>query len=181
MILSRESAASAIRIAGPADAGALARLAEACFRATFDASNAAAHMQAHCGASYGEAIQAAEIADPGRINLVCEEAGRLVGYAQLRWPRPPDCVPARDAGEIQRFYLLPNWHGRGLAQALMRASLQSLARRALRGVWLGVWEHNPRALAFYRKLGFEAVGEQVFLLGNDPQRDHVMYRALATG
>jgi len=63
----------------------------------------------------------------------------------------------------------------------MRASLQSLARRGLRGVWLGVWEHNPRALAFYRKFGFEAVGEQVFLLGNDPQRDLVMYRALAIG
>jgi ribosomal protein S18 acetylase RimI-like enzyme len=44
--------------------------------------------------------------------------------------------------------------------------------------WLGVWEHNPRAITFYGKLGFVACGEQVFPLGNDPQRDIVMARPL---
>jgi len=44
-------------------------------------------------------------------------------------------------------------------------------------VWLGVWEHNPRAIAFYRKWGFEAVGEHVFVVGTDPQRDLVMTRS----
>jgi ribosomal protein S18 acetylase RimI-like enzyme len=39
-----------------------------------------------------------------------------------------------------------------------------------------VWERNPRAIAFYEKLGFAAVGEHEFRLGNDPQRDIVMAR-----
>jgi ribosomal protein S18 acetylase RimI-like enzyme len=41
---------------------------------------------------------------------------------------------------------------------------------------LGVWEHNPRALAFYKRWGFEIVGRQAFLLGQDLQQDFVMVR-----
>ena len=43
-------------------------------------------------------------------------------------------------------------------------------------VWLGVWEKNDAALNFYKKLGFEAVGEHVFQLGDDPQRDIIMQK-----
>ena len=41
-------------------------------------------------------------------------------------------------------------------------------------LWLGVWERNPRAQAFYRKSGFADVGSQVFLVGTDAQTDRVM-------
>ena len=44
---------------------------------------------------------------------------------------------------------------------------------------LGLWEHNPRAIAFYRKAGFAEVGEHAFPLGDDPQRDIVMARPVA--
>ena len=43
-------------------------------------------------------------------------------------------------------------------------------------IWLGVWEKNPKAISFYKKFGFVEVGDQVFPLGNDPQRDIVMKR-----
>ena len=45
-------------------------------------------------------------------------------------------------------------------------------------MFLGVWEHNPRAQAFYRKWGFERVGEHVFQMGDDPQIDWWMVRTL---
>lgn len=35
-----------------------------------------------------------------------------------------------------------------------------------------------RALSFYRKYGFVEVGEHVFVLGSDPQRDLVLVRGL---
>ncbi|CAM6209294.1 N-acetyltransferase domain-containing protein [Enterobacter intestinihominis] len=44
-------------------------------------------------------------------------------------------------------------------------------------VWLGVWEHNPRAISFYHKLGFTEVGEHIFQVGSDPQRDIIMKRS----
>ena len=167
-----------VRRARLADAGTLAALAEATFRETFAAANRAADMDAHCRASYGEAIQAREIADTRRVTLLCECAGATIGYAQLRWPPAPAGVPAPSAGEIQRFYLVSKWQGRGVARTLMDACLEAMRERGSGAVWLGVWEHNLRAIAFYRKAGFAAVGEHVFTLGNDPQRDLIMARPL---
>jgi ribosomal protein S18 acetylase RimI-like enzyme len=45
-------------------------------------------------------------------------------------------------------------------------------------MWLGVWERNARAQVFYRKWDFRTVGEHLFPLGSDLQRDILMERAL---
>jgi ribosomal protein S18 acetylase RimI-like enzyme len=58
----------------------------------------------------------------------------------------------------------------------MRACLAEAEKRGHDSLWLGVWEHNPKAQAFYRKWGFVEVGTQIFQLGNDPQRDLIMQR-----
>jgi ribosomal protein S18 acetylase RimI-like enzyme len=68
--------------------------------------------------------------------------------------------------------------GRGLAQALMAEVENAARRRGAHELWLGVWERNPRAQAFYRKCGFEKVGTQIFVVGDDPQTDHVMLMEL---
>jgi ribosomal protein S18 acetylase RimI-like enzyme len=58
--------------------------------------------------------------------------------------------------------------------AVLRAAVE------LGGVtlWLGVWERNPRAIAFYQKCGFRDVGSHDFWFGNDRQTDRVMVTAL---
>jgi len=160
------------------DALSMSRLAEATFREAFAAVNTAENMEQHCRASYGEAIQAAEIAHPMMATLLAEHGPQLVGYAQLRWGSAPACVTGNAPGEINRIYVAGEWHGKGVAQALMDACLGELRARGSDVAWLGVWEHNPKALAFYRKLGFTERGEHVFALGNDPQRDVVMARSI---
>jgi len=45
-------------------------------------------------------------------------------------------------------------------------------------VWLGVWEQNNRALAFYQKFGFKKTGDHIFCVGDDPQRDVILSRAV---
>jgi ribosomal protein S18 acetylase RimI-like enzyme len=165
-----------IRKADRSDAKRLSEFAEASFRDTFGAANTRHDMDLHCRATYGEAIQAAEISDPDRTTLLCEEDGRLIGFAQLRWAGAPDCVSALAPGEIQRLYVAPDRHGQGVAQELMSACMEAMRARGSDVVWLGVWERNPRAISFYRKSGFVEVGDHVFPVGNDPQRDIVMAR-----
>lgn len=168
-----------IRTANPGDAQRLSRLAEATFRDTFAGVNTAADMHVHCRASYSQAIQAGEIADPGMLTFLCEEEGeKLIGFAQLRWRGAPGCVRAQAPGEIQRLYVIGSRHGQGIAQELMTACLHEMETRGSDVAWLGVWESNPRAISFYRKFGFVEVGEHVFPLGSDPQRDLVMARAV---
>ncbi len=168
-----------VRTARVGDARALAELAERTFRDTFAAMNTPENMRLHCEASYGEAIQAREILDPALATLNCEHAGEMVGYAQLRrGPAPPQIQAARPA-EIQRIYVAREWHGRGVAQMLMAEALRLAESGGADAVWLGVWERNPRAIAFYRRLGFVENGDHVFPLGDDPQRDLVMVRPVA--
>ncbi|AOS45151.1 Protease synthase and sporulation negative regulatory protein PAI 1 [Lacunisphaera limnophila] len=159
------------------DAKRLADLAERTFRDTFEADNSRANMDAHCSKSYSQDIQAEEIADPGMITLLSKDADELVGYAQLRWGHAPTCVMAEAPGEIQRLYVSKAWQGAGIAHDLMQACIAEMIRRQIDVVWLGVWERNPRAIAFYRKCGFTEVGEHIFTLGADRQRDVVMARS----
>jgi GNAT superfamily N-acetyltransferase len=100
--------------------------------------------------------------------------GALVGYAQLRLGRPPACVTAARPLELWRFYVAREWHGRGLAQQLMAAVIAAARGRNSGVLWLGVWERNPRAQAFYKKSGFVDIGSQTFLVGTDEQADRVM-------
>jgi len=162
-----------IRPAREDDAAALSELAETTFRVAFAARNAPADMDLHCARSYAPAIQAGEIRDPHTHTLLAVDDSGLVGYAQLRRGTPPPCVTANAAVELRRFYLRAAWHGSGLAHELMTA-VRAWATAHGDVLWLGVWEENPRAIAFYRKLGFTAVGDQVFVIGTDPQRDLVM-------
>ncbi len=169
-----------IRYANPSDAKNLAALAEATFRETFGSMNTVEDMNLHCRTSFGGAIQSAEISDSNRVTLVCEDGGTLIAFAQLRWAEAPGCVSAVNPGEIQRLYVAKSWHGKGVAQELMTACIKEMETRQSDVVWLGVWERNPRAIAFYRKFGFAEVGSHVFPLGTDPQRDIIMVRPVST-
>ena len=60
----------------------------------------------------------------------------------------------------------------------MEAALDAARTRGAQTIWLGVWERNARAVAFYRKSGFTRIGEHDFLLGNDVQTDWLFARSV---
>lgn len=163
-----------IRPANPDDALALARLAERTFRDTFGAENAAADMDSHCTTHFGEEIQRAEIHDGNSLTLLAEDDGGLVAFAQVWVHSPKPLLTAARPAKLHRLYLAKEWHGQGLAHDVMHAVLEAARLREADALWLSVWERNPRAIAFYRKFGFDVVGEQIFQVGSDPQRDLVM-------
>jgi diamine N-acetyltransferase len=169
-------AAIRIRRAEEDDALALSVLAEGTFRAAFSESNTAANMQLHCAANYGEALQLAEIRGSNRETWVAEADNGLVAYVQLLFGAASPMTSGERGVEIQRFYVNASYHGAGLAHQLMARVLARSEAAGSSALWLGVWERNPRALAFYRKWGFDVVGEHTFKVGDDPQRDLVMRR-----
>ena len=168
-----------IRPAEERDAASLAELAERTFRDTFAHENRAEDVDSHCRNNYSERIQSAEILDPNRKTLVCHVRDSLIGYGQLRWGSAPACVVATRPAEVQRLYVDASWHGKGVAQALMASLLDVAVVGGADVAWLGVWEQNPRAISFYAKNGFAVVGEHVFVLGKDPQRDLVLAKRLS--
>ena len=98
----------------------------------------------------------------------------LVAYVQLRFDATSQMILGERPVEIQRYYVDASHHGAGLAHQLMTHVVARAEAAGSTVLWLGVWERNPRALAFYRKWGFDVVAEQIFTVGNDPQRDLIM-------
>lgn len=163
-----------------ADADALASFGARTFLDTFGPANDPAHIDAYLGEAFGITQQAGELADPGTTTLLATIDGTLVAYAQLRRGAAPDCVAQADAIELQRFYLDRTAHGSGIASQLMAAVRRAAAALGARHVWLGVWERNPRAIAFYAKCGYVDVGYKIFHVGPDRQVDRVMIAPLGT-
>lgn len=166
-----------IRHASAADAAALAEFGARTFFETFSADNSAEDMARHLTSAWSPDLQRAEIEDPRLDTLLAvDPQGGFAGFAQLHAGRAPDCVETHKPVELKRFYIDKPWQGRGLARELMAAVERAAKARGARELWLGVWERNERAQAFYRKCGFRAVGTQIFVVGSDPQTDKVMLK-----
>ncbi|MGO8968641.1 MAG: N-acetyltransferase family protein [Myxococcaceae bacterium] len=163
-----------IRTATAQDAEALAELGRRTFQETFAKDNRPDDMARYLADHFGAALQREELADPSSRFLLLLAEATPAGYVKVR--RGPAQVPGRSPLEICRFYVNRAWHGSGGAPALMRATVALAQHEAHDALWLAVWEHNARAIAFYQKHGFTRVGEQPFQLGADLQTDWVMAR-----
>ena len=156
------------------DAAELAGFAAQTFKETFSAMNHPDNMDAHLATSYGLTQQAEELANPLVATILARSDGELVAYAQVRRNPPPPCVTQAAPIELHRFYIDRRAHGTGLASTLMQEVHQVAREFHGRHLWLGVWERNPRAIAFYKKAMFVDVGSTFYMVGPDKQIDRVL-------
>lgn len=169
-----------IRDVTPAQAAQLAEFGARTFYESFAADNTVDDMRAHLESAWSPEKQLAELRNPDIDTFViADDAGRWLGFAQLRANKVSEGVPTQGSIELWRFYVDKPFHGKGIAGALMDGAKDRARRRGATSLWLGVWERNERAKAFYARHGFSQVGRQVFVVGSDPQTDHVMLCRLA--
>jgi GNAT superfamily N-acetyltransferase len=76
--------------------------------------------------------------------------------------------------EIERIYVRQSEQGKGIGQLLLDFSIQVTKDKGFKLIWLGVWEHNLKAIQFYEKNGFNFFGKHSFFLGQDEQTDLLM-------
>lgn len=174
-----------IRTATPADAPLLARLAADTMREAFGPPhNPAELVEEYVASAFTTDRLTAELGDPRAHTVLLEQApGQAVGYAKLRQHAPPRRMAERRAVELERIYLLRAYIGQGLGNRLMDYCLQYARTVGYRGkparaVWLGVWEHNHPARAFYARWGFRPFGWHYFQFGSDRQRDLWLQKVL---
>jgi GNAT superfamily N-acetyltransferase len=167
-----------VRRATLGDANLLSRLGARTFEETFAVDNTAEDMAAYLASNFNLAQQTEELSDHSSIFLIAEADGAAAGYAKLHAGEPAERIEGTEPIELVRLYVSHTWLGSGVGAALMRACLDEARRAGYKSIWLGVWERNARAQAFYRKWNFRAVGEHVFQLGSDAQPDILMERTI---
>ena len=167
----KESLRGHFRNAVAEDAEALVEFAARIYYQTFASSNTPDNMRAYLNTAFTLPQFKAELNDPSAIFILAEVEGHLAGYAKLLPDKAPECIQGAAPIELVRFYVDERWHGSGLASALMELCLAEAEQRGFKTIYLGVWERNFRAQAFYRKWDFVRVGEHIFQMGDDPQTD----------
>lgn len=167
-----------IRPATPADAALLRELGIKTFHDTFAAHNTEADMDLYLSKSFSPEQVAKDLEEPGAVFLLAYDGDTPAGYTRIRNSGIPDGLQATNPLEIERIYVDKIYHGKPVGKVLMEACLTYAAAHDHDVVWLGVWEENMRAVAFYTKWGFKIFGSHPFLLGTDLQNDLLMFRTV---
>jgi len=163
-----------IRYGTSDDAKMISELGEKTFSDTFAKDNTSENLALYLERSFSVEIQTKELSDPEVVFLLAEMDGNPVGYAKLNLNHDYDSTANPKTLEIERIYSVKELIGKGVGKELMNACIAEAKQRDCETVWLGVWEKNPRAIAFYKKWGFQEIGTHVFNLGDDLQRDFIM-------
>ena len=102
-----------------------------------------------------------------------------MGYLKLNVGKTQteDVIP--DGMELERIYVLADFHGLGIGQKLLDFAIETALKAGVTSIWLGVWEENHRAIRFYQKNDFSTFDKHIFKFGDDDQTDLLMKRKLS--
>lgn len=165
------------RLASAADGPALAATGRRCFAETFGPHFPPDDMAIHLARMFGPGGLPEELKDSAcrvRMAETADEAAAYLKLAPMTLPVPHE----PGALEIKQLYVLAPWQGAGVAAALMAWAVETARSVGAPALYLSVWEHGGRAIAFYRRQGFETVGVAPFVLGTRTYQDPVMRLAL---
>lgn len=168
-----------IRELTPSDIPELRALAIKIFRDTFTATNTPEAMDGYISADYKVENFEREFTEVGqRYFFVCDDSGKAIAYLRLRRNTEADHLLGTNNIELQRIYVDHAYHGQKIADKLMQLAIDIAIENKHEWIWLGVWEHNPRAQKFYIKWGFEKFSEHDFYMGEERQTDWLMKKSL---
>jgi ribosomal protein S18 acetylase RimI-like enzyme len=144
------------------------------FAETFAESNSAENMAKYLEEAYAYEKISAELNDANSFFYFAMLDEKVIGYLKLNMGVSQTELKDNDALEIERIYVLKEFHGKKVGQLLFDKAIQIAKEQHVAYVWLGVWEENKRALQFYTKNGFVEFDQHVFVLGDEAQTDIMM-------
>lgn len=144
------------------------------FYETFAGSNSVKDMQKYLDKSFSETKLTAELTDKDSVFFFAKHVNNVIGYLKVNFGQSQTELKDDKALEIERIYVLRQFHGKKVGQMLYDQAIQIARQKNAEYVWLGVWEENPRAINFYKKNGFVEFDKHIFKLGVDDQIDIMM-------
>lgn len=159
---------------GIKDINRLQKIGKQTFAETFSSVNSEENMNEYLESRFSETKLKNELSDENSEFYFAESGGEVVGYLKVNFEQSQTEIKDHNALEIERIYVLKNFHGKKVGQMLYKKALELAKKRQVDYVWLGVWEQNFRAIRFYEKNGFVPFDKHIFKLGNDEQTDIMM-------
>jgi len=106
-----------------------------------------------------------ELSDPKNIYYFIYYNNQPAGYSKIILDNPFANINLTNVTKLERIYLLKEFHGLSIGLELFNFNLALSKKNNQQGIWLFVWTENHRAVNFYKKLGFNVVGNYDFPIG----------------
>lgn len=163
-----------IRKVQSGDLSLLRALSISTFVETFGDQNTPEDMQNYVCKSFSETHLSQELENPNSEFYFAVFNREIVGYLKLNTgdAQTDDKLP--NALEIERIYIKSGFQGKSFGKELFQFALDQAKDQKRDWLWLGVWDQNKKAIAFYEHHGLEVFDGHAFKLGNDLQQDLLM-------
>ncbi|MEZ0005137.1 ribosomal protein S18 acetylase RimI-like enzyme [Flavobacterium sp. 28YEA47A] len=156
------------------DIDQLQKIGRQTFFETFAESNTEENMKEYLDNGFSTEKLHSELSNTNSEFYFALEEDTVIGYLKLNFGESQTELKDDKALEIERIYVLKEFHGKKVGQLLYDKAIQIATKTKANYVWLGVWEENPRAIAFYKKNGFVEFDKHIFRLGDEEQTDIMM-------
>lgn len=152
----------------------LATLGRTTFETAFAADNNPADMAQYLNKAFSLNQVRQEWEHPETGYYFARLNNQIVGYLKLNQGAAQSEPMGDDAFEVERIYVTANSQGKGIGRQLLDFSVQQALAAKKKIIWLGVWQKNTRAVAFYKHYGFTIFDTHIYTLGQDDQTDWMM-------
>lgn len=146
------------------------------FEETFGSQNSPENMSAYLEKAFNIKQVEKELSNPLSYFFFVYFHDEIAGYLKVNTGDAQSENMDDDAMEIERIYIKSKFQKRGLGRYLFNKATDIAREKNKKKIWLGVWEKNERAIAFYEKLGFVQIGSHSFFMGDEEQTDYIMVK-----
>lgn len=160
------------------DLNKLQELSYETFNETFKDQNSPENMRAYLERAFNEEQLEKELSNPDSQFYFVFYQNEAAGYLKINVNDAQSEEMGRESLEIERIYVKNQFQKHGLGRVLLNKAVEIAKEQDKNKVWLGVWEKNEKAIAFYQKMGFVQTGAHSFHMGDEEQTDLIMTKIL---
>ncbi|WP_433744010.1 GNAT family N-acetyltransferase [Paenibacillus amylolyticus] len=148
------------------------------FNETFKAQNSPENMKAYLEKAFNREQLEKELSIADSQFLFIYVKHKVAGYMKVNINDAQSEKMSVESLEIERVYIKKEFQKHGLGKVLLHKAIELATAHHKTSIWLGVWEKNENAIAFYEKMGFVQTGAHAFYMGDEEQIDLIMTKTI---
>jgi diamine N-acetyltransferase len=148
------------------------------FNETFKYENSAENMNAYLDKAFNLKQLEKELSNSASQFFFVYFNDEAAGYLKINIDDAQSEEMDKESLEIERIYIKKHFQKHGLGKFLLNKAAEIAVEQNKMKIWLGVWEKNENAIAFYKKMGFIQTGTHSFYMGDEEQVDLIMIKDL---
>ncbi|KMY54166.1 GNAT family acetyltransferase [Bacillus sp. FJAT-27231] len=148
------------------------------FNETFKHQNSPENMNAYLERAFNLTQLKKELSTISSQFFFVYSDNEVAGYLKVNINDAQSEEMGDESLEIERIYIKNKFQKHGLGKFLLNKAMEMAREYNKKKIWLGVWEKNENAIAFYEKMGFVQTGAHSFYMGDEEQIDFIMIKTL---